>query len=54
MVLTLWVIMFFGDMPLRDDQADKRDLIKEGVFCDENTNIPAFRPMPLNGMVREQ
>ena len=53
MVLTLWVIMFFGDMPLRDDQADKRDLIK-GVFCDENTNIPAIRLVPLNGMVREQ
>ena len=52
--LTLWVIMFLGEMSSRDDQADSRDLIKEGVFCDENTNIPAIRPMPLNGMVREQ
>ena len=31
--LTLWVIMFFGDMPLRDDGADSRELIKEVYFA---------------------
>ena len=32
-VLTLWVIMFFGDMLLRDDHADSRELIKEVYFA---------------------
>ena len=32
-VLTLWVIMFFGDMPLRDDHTDSWELINNAYFA---------------------
>ena len=31
--VTLWVIMFFGDMPLRDDHTDSWELINNAYFA---------------------